>query len=610
MAAKRPLSVMEELSKVSEPLATAIADKYVQWSNAKRDWETGARETMQYLYATDSRQIGSGDLNEWDNCTHIPKMAQIYDNLTSQYYDALFSTSDYVDWSGPVDAVESSEEYVDKRHIIKQYVRNMLDTDAFKKAVKEALEDYVLFGNPFLMPVYTNKTIELPDGSTKEIFSGVEAKRISPLDIVFDATAKGFDVSAKILREVTDLGSLKANMDQFPEEASVIADAFKKALKKRKFMREACSGADTIKDNELSIAGVGGINEYMAGDTVELLTFYGDLYDVTADKLYKNHKIVVMDRTTVLFSGAMDTLSSLCRIRKGGWRDRKDCLWSQGPLDNLKGMQYRIDNLENKKADVLDFVTNPMVLIKGDVPNFPATLAPGVKIEVPLDGDVSMLPMDMTILTTESQISMYEDKMEEMAGSPKESMGFRTPGEKTAFEFNQLVTAAARLFNVKIKKFETEVFTPLINDMLQLELLNKKGTTAVIDVIDKETGATIKQKIEIDDILGQGKIKAVGSEHFAEKAKLLQTIVQLGNSAVYNDPAVKNNIDPKIMAQIIVYSTGLDRYQGLFRDKCRIFVEADQARTAEMAAQEVDKTVANGLKEVQDVAPNRQMPQA
>jgi hypothetical protein len=38
---------------------------------------------------------------------------------------------------------------------------------------------------------------------------------------------------------------------------------------------------------------------------------------------------------------------------------------------------------------------------------------------------------------------MYMNLMEEMAGAPKEAMGFRSPGEKTKYEVQRLESAAS-----------------------------------------------------------------------------------------------------------------------------------------------------------------------
>ena len=47
-----------------------------------------------------------------------------------------------------------------------------------------------------------------------------------------------------------------------------------------------------------------------------------------------------------------------------GWRPRPDNLYAMGPLDNLVGMQYRIDHLENLKSDVFDQIAYPILKIR------------------------------------------------------------------------------------------------------------------------------------------------------------------------------------------------------------------------------------------------------
>jgi hypothetical protein len=59
-----------------------------------------------------------------------------------------------------------------------------------------------------------------------------------------------------------------------------------------------------------------------------------------------------------------------CPIFHAGWRERPDNLYAMGPLDNLVGMQYRIDHLENLKADVFDQIAYPILKIRGDVEDF------------------------------------------------------------------------------------------------------------------------------------------------------------------------------------------------------------------------------------------------
>ena len=123
-----------------------------------------------------------------------------------------------------------------------------------------------------------------------------------------------------------------------------------------------------------------------------------------------------------------------------------------GPLDNLVGMQYRIDHLENLKADAFDQIAVPLIKIKGLVEDF--EFQPGERIYTGEDGDVEFLRPESSILQANLEIQELEAEMEIMAGAPREAMGIRTPGEKTAFEVQRLDAAASRTFQHKINAFE------------------------------------------------------------------------------------------------------------------------------------------------------------
>ena len=141
-----------------------------------------------------------------------------------------------------------------------------------------------------------------------------------------------------------------------------------------------------------------------------------------------------------------------------------------GPLDNLVGMQYRIDHLENLKADVFDMIAHPIAKVQGFVEDF--SFGPGEKIYVGEDGNVEFMRPDTTALNADTQIAILENKMEEMAGAPRQAMGIRTPGEKTAFEVQTLDNASSRVFMNKVSYFERNFLEPLINDMLELSRRN------------------------------------------------------------------------------------------------------------------------------------------
>jgi len=132
---------------------------------------------------------------------------------------------------------------------------------------------------------------------------------------------------------------------------------------------------------------------------------------------------------------------------------RQDNLYAMGPLDNLVGMQYRIDHLENAKADAMDLAIHPPLGVSGNVEEF--SWGPGEVIDMGDDGNILELGKSLqAVIAAQNDIQAMENKMEEMAGAPRQAMGIRTPGEKTAFEVQTLENAAGRIFQEKVNNFE------------------------------------------------------------------------------------------------------------------------------------------------------------
>jgi hypothetical protein len=565
----------------------------VTWANARVEWEKDCRETLQYLYATSTNDIMNMS-REYDNTTHIPKLTQVRDLLLTYYHDAIFSLPDFVEW----EAYTSTSLTSAKNNALKNYVRQMLDASDFKETIDSLLEDYVDYGNCFAIPQYVQETYTTPSGVKKTLYEGAKLFKINPMDIYFDPSVADFAKAPKIVRSVLTLGELKAMVEDMPNDTEY-KEALDKALAKRKdlkaFIEE--TGSERIRNDELQIAGFSNLTTYYTSDTVELLTFYGDLYDIDEDKLYRNHKIVVMDRSCVLTKEPIMDLGRGCNILKAGWRDRKDSAWSMSALDNVKGMQYMIDFLENKRADIFNFISNPVVVTIGDV-EMPDTLAPGTEIHCDRDASVQFPRPDATALAADTYVDRYMAIIEEMVGAPKEAAGFRTPGEKTAFEVSQLNSSASRVFNKMTRKFEKEIIEPAINLMLQMFLRMSQGKTIQLKVVDPETQAITFEQLRVDDLDGEGKFVAVGSETFTEKSRMAQTLMQMGNSGIYNDELVRNNFDPHKIADILAYTTGLDKFDGLLQDNARVAAQLQMQTAAEYAQQSVDETQARGLENV------------
>ena len=73
---------------------------------------------------------------------------------------------------------------------------------------------------------------------------------------------------------------------------------------------------------------------------IELLWFYGDIYDEATQEVHKGRCVVVVDGNTVVYDG----YEPKSKIFKGSWKPRPDSLWSQGPLDNLVGINYMVNH--------------------------------------------------------------------------------------------------------------------------------------------------------------------------------------------------------------------------------------------------------------------------
>ena len=579
-----------EIKELQQPegLAAAIADKFVTWENSRDRWYRNAKETLENLYATSTRDIYN-QTREYDNSTHIPKITQIRDMLITYYLDAMFSLPDYVDW----EAYDYDSIDVNTRNTLKSVAKQMVEDSGFKPTIRELVEDYVDYGNCFATVV--NVTDTLGDAI---IYQGPRAVRLDPLNIYFDPLASDFNRSPKIIRSIKTLGELIAESEDLPEDANMYKEALNKAIKNRSMVRDrlAETNAELIKDDICNIAGFGNWSAYYASDTVELLTFYGDIYNMEDNKLHRNTRIVVMDRSHVLLEEPIKNYGFKSNIFKAGWRDRKDNLWSMSPLDNIKGMQFMIDFLENKRADIFNYISNPMIVTKGDV-EMPEYLYPGCQVGLDVDSDLQFARPDATALQADLYIDRYINLMEEMAGTPREAMGFRTPGEKTAFEVSQLNTASSRLFNEKTRKFELEMLEPLLTLMLRIYMTNPTRTVKIRNQL--EDGTVLFEEVNLDQLQANGRFVAMGSNTYTEKARMAQTVMQIYNSAIPSDPLVFNYFNPKTLAKIIAYTTGLDNWPDIVKENARTNAELEMRQTQEFAQQQLEETQVRGLQNAQ-----------
>lgn len=570
-----------ELENVLEQdrLACEIARTWTEWDSARQVWKNSVEEIIRYLYATDTTHTTNAQL-PWKNKTTVPKATQIMDNLYANYTATLFPQRKWMIW----EANEKDSDQVFKRDSIVNYMSWAVSQPSFKQNVYKALHDYIQTGNTLLMPEWVDERVQIDEeGRTQAGYVGPAARRINPLDLVMNPVAEEFQRSPKIIRSVLSLGEVKDMLD------SMTTDENREELMKLWDYMKNIRGQATNYEGEWSqndaiyqIAGFSSYRDYLRSNYVEILTFYGDMYDNESDSFFKNHIIIVVDRHKVIAKKPNPSYFGYPPIFHAAWRKRSNNLWGMGPLDNLIGMQYRMDHLENMKADIMDLVTYPVMKVKGFVEEF--DWRPAEKIFVGEEGDVEIVAPDVNALQANLEIQNLERLMEEMSGSPKEAMGFRTPGEKTKYEVQRLENAASRLFQSKIRQFEEEVLEPLLNAMLELARRNMVGATT-IKVFDDEFKVASFQTLTVEDITGVGRIKPVAASHFTEQAELIQNLTNLTNSGLW--PTVQPHFSSIRLAQIVEDAFNLSKYEAVLP-----FVALSEQADAQKHSQSLEENVA------------------
>jgi hypothetical protein len=414
-------------------------------------------------------------------------------------------------------------------------------------------------------------------------------RRISPLDIVFNPTAPSFEESPKIVRSLVSLGEVKEILEQQSTDDDE-REAAEELWQYIRGIRESVGshqGETQSKDEIFNISGFDSYHQYLGSNMVEILTFYGDIYDVHNDVYLKNHVVKVIDRHKVISKKPSPSFFGTAPIYHAGWRVRPDSLWAMGPLDNLVGMQYRIDHLENMKADVFDLIAYPPLKVSGYVDDF--EWGPMERIYVGDGGDVTLMSPDTQVLNADNQIFLLEAKMEEMAGAPKEAMGFRTPGEKTKFEIQRLENAASRVFQNKIAQFERQVVERAVN--AQLEMARRNLNTQTIRVFDDESKIAVFNTLTAQDIAGNGRLKPIAARHFAETSQMIQDLNSFFGSAAGQDPEIKQHFSTIKLARMYESLLDIENF-GLVDEFIRISEQGEaqqhMATTQEQAVMQVE----------------------
>jgi hypothetical protein len=568
-----------------DTMARTLSGLYNNWWTQRREKEAEWRELRNYLFATDTTTTTNSKL-PWKNKTTLPKLTQIRDNLHANYMDALFPNDNWLKWEGyNLESVTAK-----KRIAIEAYIKTKLRESEFRETVSKLLYDFIDYGNVFADVTFVDKKhIDQVTGEEVTTYRGPKLERVSPFDIVFNPTSSSFKDSPKFTRYLKTVGELKKDLLTRPD-LNYDEAAFNKAINARKNI-SSFKMEDVNKAEAYLFEGFGSLQEYYQSGLVEILEFEGDIYDEVNDTLHERRIITIIDRSYVIRN--IENPSWLGRDTKHhvGWRDRPDNLYSMGPLDNLVGLQYRLDHLENLKADALDLTIHPPLKIRGDVEPF--EWGPEATIHIPEDGDVEAMAPNSAAFQVNNEIAALLNIMEEMAGAPKEAMGIRSPGEKTAFEVQQLQNAAGRIFQHKVNKFEVELLEPVINSMLELARRNI-DLVEIAKVIDTDLGVADFLSITKDDITAKGKLRPIGARHFAARAQLVQNLLGVFNSPIGQQ--IAPHVSAKRLAQMVEEYMGFEQYD-FIQENVAVFEQAETQKLVNQVQQTLQVEQATPVEE-------------
>ncbi len=582
-------------------IARHVVSTWDRLNDDRYEWLKLGKDARAFLFQKDTNDTSVGQTLPWKNKTSVPKLTQISDNLNAQYMKGLIPNETWFRWKG------RTEEDQQKASIIQQYFSTKLNTPQFRLELSKIVRDWVTYGNCFAGVEWVHETApSLVTGEEITTFVGPRIFRISPLDCVIEPTAPSFDDSIFIRRVWMPISKvLKHN------ETTSGVKYDEAALENMKNLRSYSDRhsndfAQAVKDHGLQVDGFNTIGDYLDCQYVELLEFWGDVYVNETGEILENQVVTVADRMFTLRSTNNATPNGKKPFGHAAWRLRPDNLYGMGPLDNLVGMQYRIDHLENLKADVYDLIAHPIEVFKGD--NIKASpYGPGAQVFLSEGEEYTLLRPDANTLTADSQIREYQSLMEFFAGSPRETMGFRTEGEKTAYEIQQLRAGAATMFKDKLHNIENTLIEPLLNQMFSL-LISNLSSPDLVTLIDEDTGIPIASEITAEDIKADGSIYPVGSRYFEARNKAVQEITNFW-STVGQDETIKQHIDSFKLADILVEELG-EPYRSIVSEFAGINEQAKAMVYAALAQQQAQEELEQmGVNTNSDQAPQQQQEQ-
>lgn len=542
-------------------IATSVSMKYDQFQQYRVTNRASWQEIESYLYATDTTSLAGGQAH--DHTTHIPILSSVKEELEAILYAAVMPHEEFLGWR-PYDAKAATQNV---RVKVLQYLRNRHVLNGFEKTLRKLVQDLVIYGNCFVQVCYVD---ERKQGIG---YVGPKPVRISPYDIVFDPTRSEFESTPKIVRQMVSIGEFFNIAKTFPVP---VDEGVIKRVMDRRGTYTSLSRTELNKSSQYVPDGFTNMEAYYASSFIEILWFYGDVYDEDMNEFRPNRCAVVVDRVDLL--AEYEELEP--QIYKGSWSEKPDNLWSQGPLDKVVGLNYQINHRENSKSDALDRYIHPDKVFMGDVEEVYNHDTGQTIYLAPEGGGVRDIIPDTTVLTADLHQDKLLQQARSAAGLPPQLMGFRTPGEKTLGEVQQLDDAALRKFLHKAEQLEIDLIEPMVSAEIAV---GRKNFNSVIEAVTMdEDGSVAVMSITKADLEANGKLVPMGARRFKRQNQQMNMLMTLANSGLGQMIAQHMKTFP--LAKAVEDLGGFQQFSLV--EKFGAMVEQSEAQTMQAAVEQ------------------------
>ena len=542
--------------------ADAIRLQWTEWDAMKDPAIKKFREVEAYRYATDTSSLPSG--SAFTHTTHMPVVSSIAQDLKAILNQVVLPHEDWFTFE-PMDSQAAREE---QRKTIVSYLKNRHALNGFDNIIGILENDLISYGVSFSQVAHVDKSVGDKNG-----YIGPMPTRISPYDICFDATAARFEDTPKIIREIISLGEFKRRGDS----GTFDKDMVETLLFERRTPSSSDGGED--KNEQYVPLGYGTYQEYLRGGYIELLWFYGDVYDTENIELHESKMIVVADGEMILEED-INTPDGKPYIFRSAWEELPDSLWSMGPLENIIGINYQINHRENGKSEALDRLIYPDKVYQGEVEEMYDDETDSITYLAPEGGGVQELAINTQFFQFGLEVDRLQHAARGAARLPSDLTGFRSQGEKTLGEVTALTDGGMRGFIDKAANFERTTLEPILK--AEIELAHAHFGTA-FSVPNKSEGGFIEMlNVTQDNLSINGVLIPKGAKRFARKNQLLASLTQLSATPLFQMAAAHTSAlgISQMLGELLEVQD-----DGIFEENAAIIEQTEQQQMMDKAEQ-------------------------